>query len=64
MSGKRGGRSLGLPVESEANLEFIAGFPCTNYRCQGTLQRGEHSSRDVILCSSCGDVLYAFEPGV
>jgi hypothetical protein len=61
MSGKRGEQRTWISVESEANLEFIAGFPCTNYRCQGTLQRGVHGPRDVILCSSCGDVLYAFD---
>lgn len=47
-----------LYVENESNLDFIAGFPCTNYRCNGTLQKTEHETQIAIICSGCEDIFY------
>lgn len=50
-----------LSIDDESNLDFIAGFPCSNYRCSGTLVRGEHDGAPAIVCSGCEDIFYVLQ---
>lgn len=45
-------------VEDESHLDFIAGFPCTNYRCQGRLSKDGYGGHTAIRCSICEHVYY------
>lgn len=46
-------------VENEDILEFITGFPCTFFHCNGTLIEGEHCGTSVAVCSVYEHVYYA-----
>lgn len=52
----------GREVEDEETLEFIAGFPCTQFSCHGTLLKGRHHGRTAITCSVCEHVYYVLIP--
>ena len=50
-------------VDAEADLDFIAGFPCNKFGCDGTLRKSYASDRLAVVCSYCGDVVYVLEGG-
>lgn len=45
-------------VENEEVLEFIVGFPCTQFSCHGNLRRGTHLDRAAVRCSVCEHLYY------
>lgn len=47
-----------LSVQSEADLDFISGFPCTRFQCHGTLQKDGYEGNMAIVCASCEEVFY------
>lgn len=62
MSGQ-GTNSKWDTVDSEPDLDFIAGFPCNRFGCNGILRRAEDGDRPAIVCSTCEDVLYVLTGG-
>lgn len=50
-----------LTVKQEADIDFISGFPCTNYQCTGTLQKDDYEGQMAIVCGGCEDVFYVLD---
>ena len=45
-------------VETEEILEFIVGFPCSQFACHGNIQCDTHRDRPAVSCSVCEHLYY------
>lgn len=45
-------------VDDERHLDFIAGFPCTQFTCTGDLTVDQYAGRPSIVCQVCEHVYY------
>lgn len=50
-------------IDEESLLEFIAGFPCTQFGCYRALRKQRHNGRWAIVCPGCGSVYYVLARG-
>jgi hypothetical protein len=48
----------GRQVDDERHLDFIAGFPCTQFACTGDLAKRRHAGRPAVVCQVCEHVHY------
>lgn len=46
-----------------SHVPFVVGFPCTRFRCRGSLCEARHAGCPVVACSVCEHVYYRITEG-